>query len=123
MIRSVIVMASFDANISDLTLLHSVRRTVTTLINFLSSILVLANLGWHMAAQIVRLLLFHFNQILADLDRLAEPGRGAGSPAGPPPGPPPGPSPSAGTGSSNLIDLGVIGLQRNGPGYSRLGRV
>ena len=56
-------MASFDANISDLTLLHSVRRTVTTLINFLSSILVLANLGWHMAAQIVRLLLFHFNQI------------------------------------------------------------
>ena len=119
MIKSVIDMASFDANISDLTLLHSVRRTITACINFLSSILVIANLGWHMAAQIVRLLLFHFNNILSDLDKIAEPGRGAGSPAGPPPGPPP----SAGTGSSNLIDLGVIGLQWNGPGYSRFGRV
>ena len=122
MIQPVIAMASFDANLSDLSLLHSVRRSVVACINFLTTLLSLTNLGWHMAAQIVRLILFHLNGLLSDLDRLADPGRGAGGPAGPPPGPPPRPSPSSPSGTGNLIDFSGV-LRKNGPGYSRIGRV
>ena len=38
----------------------------------------LANMGWHMAAQIVQIFLLHLNYLQEDLDRLAEPGRGNG---------------------------------------------
>ena len=117
MIQPVIDMASFDANLSDLSLLHSVRRSIVACINFLTTLMCLTNLGWHMAAQIVRLILFHLQNLLSDLDKLADPGR-AGGPAGPPPGPPP----SSASGTGNLIDFSGV-LRKNGAGYSRIGRV